>query len=279
MIRDPDSRDECEYPLSGYEFDPTQVEHVEGLDRRSHTLGSTAKVRQLTAELAEAQETIRNLTATERTLTCVYCGKAYPPGTPAHGSSVLTEHIKACTKHPLRQAERKLDRQYALLAWVYDALVQGEGEEPSALFKALHHEFRGEPWVEGAGPVVPQLVEGYRYSPAETLALKFTWLYVTENSLMGTFEQECARIHLPRTAGIAMSLNRSDDPKYPKPEIDPAVSVTVPTWGVLFHECLEVLAHTEYLVRVRHSSMNGIREGVLATIERLRVGDDPREPW
>ena len=39
------------------------------------------------------------------TLTCVYCGMAYPEGTPSHGAQVLTDHIKVCPKPPLRQAE------------------------------------------------------------------------------------------------------------------------------------------------------------------------------
>lgn len=41
----------------------------------------------------------------ERILTCVYCGHEYPQDTPAHGSQVLTEHIKVCEAHPLRKAE------------------------------------------------------------------------------------------------------------------------------------------------------------------------------
>jgi hypothetical protein len=40
-----------------------------------------------------------------RVLTCVYCGHEYPQDTPAWGTNVLTEHIKVCEKHPLRQAE------------------------------------------------------------------------------------------------------------------------------------------------------------------------------
>jgi hypothetical protein len=40
-----------------------------------------------------------------RVLTCVYCGHEYPQDTPASGSDVLTEHIKVCEKHPMRQAE------------------------------------------------------------------------------------------------------------------------------------------------------------------------------
>lgn len=40
-----------------------------------------------------------------RVLTCVYCGHEYPQDTPAHGSQVLTDHIKVCEKHPMRKAE------------------------------------------------------------------------------------------------------------------------------------------------------------------------------
>ena len=43
-------------------------------------------------------------------LTCVYCGKAYPPGTPTHGSQVLTDHIKICEKHPLYQANQNIKK-------------------------------------------------------------------------------------------------------------------------------------------------------------------------
>ncbi|MEV8518651.1 hypothetical protein ABZR86_02525 [Dyella marensis] len=45
-----------------------------------------------------------------RVLTCVYCGKEYPQGTPAAGNAVLTDHIKVCEKHPLRKAEAKIAR-------------------------------------------------------------------------------------------------------------------------------------------------------------------------
>jgi len=42
------------------------------------------------------------------TLTCVYCGMAYPEGTPPHGSKVLTDHIKVCEKHPMRKLRKAL---------------------------------------------------------------------------------------------------------------------------------------------------------------------------
>jgi hypothetical protein len=42
------------------------------------------------------------------TLTCVYCGKAYPEGTPPHGSKVLTDHIKTCERHPMYRLRKAL---------------------------------------------------------------------------------------------------------------------------------------------------------------------------
>lgn len=43
-------------------------------------------------------------------LTCVYCGHEYPEGTPPHGSKVLTDHIKVCDKHPMRELELENER-------------------------------------------------------------------------------------------------------------------------------------------------------------------------
>lgn len=53
---------------------------------------------------------VERLQRTEQTLTCVYCGKEYPPGSPSHGASVLTEHIKVCEKHPMRALETEITR-------------------------------------------------------------------------------------------------------------------------------------------------------------------------
>jgi hypothetical protein len=57
------------------------------------------------------------------TLTCVYCGQAYPAGTPASGSDIktLTDHIKICPKHPMREAEAKIKRLRDTLMILVDA--------------------------------------------------------------------------------------------------------------------------------------------------------------
>ncbi|OGV45174.1 MAG: hypothetical protein A2017_06445 [Lentisphaerae bacterium GWF2_44_16] len=48
------------------------------------------------------------MASNKRVLTCVYCGVEYPQDTPSHGAEILTEHIKVCEKHPMREAEAKI---------------------------------------------------------------------------------------------------------------------------------------------------------------------------
>jgi hypothetical protein len=38
-----------------------------------------------------------------QTLTCVYCGHEYPPGTPSSNHEALTQHIAVCDKHPMKE--------------------------------------------------------------------------------------------------------------------------------------------------------------------------------
>jgi hypothetical protein len=42
-------------------------------------------------------------------LTCVFCGHAYPPGSPTHGADELTAHVKICKKHPMARYRRALE--------------------------------------------------------------------------------------------------------------------------------------------------------------------------
>lgn len=75
-----------------------------------------AETEKLKAERDEAREWCRRLQRDSQTLTCVYYGKEYPPGSPAHGSEVLTQHIRACEKHPMRAAEAETQRLRVALA-------------------------------------------------------------------------------------------------------------------------------------------------------------------
>lgn len=61
-------------------------------------------------------------------LTCVYCGMAYPEGTSPYGSQILTDHIKICEKHPLREAEAKILKLRSALAGIIGASTKDELE-------------------------------------------------------------------------------------------------------------------------------------------------------
>jgi hypothetical protein len=88
---------------------------------------------QLLRERDEAREWVEKLRKTTQTLTCVYCGKEYPPGSPTHGAQVLTDHIKVCEKHPLRKCEEDRDKlRHALCS-----LVGGEDIEELKRMEAI----------------------------------------------------------------------------------------------------------------------------------------------
>jgi len=69
-----------------------------------------AEVSRLKGERDEARDWVRRMHRETQVITCVYCGKAYPPGTPTSGAEALTEHIKTCPKHPLAAALAEVSR-------------------------------------------------------------------------------------------------------------------------------------------------------------------------
>ncbi len=75
------------------------------------------------------------------TLTCVYCGMAYPEGTPPHGNQILTDHIKICAKHPLRQAEARIVK-------LRNVLVGLVGAETKEELQAMELSLRSLPGPE-----------------------------------------------------------------------------------------------------------------------------------
>lgn len=73
-----------------------------------------------------------------RVLTCVYCGMAYPQDTPTWGSQVLTDHIKVCEKHPLRQAEQKIEKLRKALIGFVGASARDELEQMEVAIRLVH---------------------------------------------------------------------------------------------------------------------------------------------
>lgn len=86
------------------------------------TAGITSQQTYAGSPFSEACGRISNM---QNTLTCVYCGTAYPEGTPPHGSQILTDHIKVCEKHPLRAAEITITKLRTIIV----GLVGVDGKE------------------------------------------------------------------------------------------------------------------------------------------------------
>ena len=70
-------------------------------------------------------------------LTCVYCGMAYPEGTPPHGSQVLTDHVKVCEKHPLRKAEADIAKLRRALVGLIGAETPDELRQMEAAMRLM----------------------------------------------------------------------------------------------------------------------------------------------
>lgn len=79
-------------------------------------VAANKRIEALEYERDEAREWVRKMVRETQTLTCVYCGHAYPPGTPTHGSEVLTAHIEQCERHPARRLVLERDAARAELA-------------------------------------------------------------------------------------------------------------------------------------------------------------------
>lgn len=83
-----------------------------------------------------------------RVLTCVYCGHAYPPGTPAHSTELLTQHVMTCERHPLSSVIRERDEAkrdlnvilglFAVMDWSCDC-----GADATCFGGYDHHEDPG----------------------------------------------------------------------------------------------------------------------------------------
>jgi len=100
--------------------EPMTLRSFETLTYRDFSNG--AVLDEIAEALAERERLLKERKAIQSqscVLTCVYCGQAYPPGTPASNHDALTEHIKQCPRHPLAAAlreNRELRRECDLLA-------------------------------------------------------------------------------------------------------------------------------------------------------------------
>lgn len=74
----------------------------------------------------------------DNVVTCVYCGHQYPDGTPAAKHELLTAHIKICEKHPMREAELKIERLKTALAGLIGASTKKELDAMEVAIRSIH---------------------------------------------------------------------------------------------------------------------------------------------
>lgn len=70
-------------------------------------------------------------------ITCVYCGHEYPNGTPTAKHQLLTEHIKVCNKHPMRGAEKKINKLRTALIGLIGAESPEELDSMEATLRSM----------------------------------------------------------------------------------------------------------------------------------------------
>jgi hypothetical protein len=92
---------------------------------------------ELERKLSDREEWIARLLRSTHTLTCVYCGHEYPPGTPASGAPALTEHVKECKAHPMYRVQQRLNQAEKLLAAVSQLRDHGFLAKDAQLSKEL----------------------------------------------------------------------------------------------------------------------------------------------
>lgn len=104
----------------------------------ANTCWSAETVCEMNQALIEAMEQLDTLSYTDTTvvITCVYCGHQFPGGTPAAKHKLLTDHIKICQKHPMREAEAKIQLLRGALIGVVGSDHPKEWDSMEALLQA-----------------------------------------------------------------------------------------------------------------------------------------------
>lgn len=94
-----------------------------------------AEIATLTRQLAEAREfgeKAAKLYNDTLVLRCAFCGEAYEDGTPPSRHERLTDHVKVCPAHPMRDVERQLAEAKAQRD-EFDRLASVERERANGL--------------------------------------------------------------------------------------------------------------------------------------------------
>jgi hypothetical protein len=127
-----DEPDEAQFVVSWGEMDGAECESLEAAQAYCQEQIDT-----LVRSWAVVDGTEPASAAADRILTCVYCGHQYPQGTPAAGDQVLTDHIRACVKHPMRTAEATITALRKALEGVIGESDPAKLREMEGVIRAL----------------------------------------------------------------------------------------------------------------------------------------------
>jgi len=80
-------------------------------------------------DLEQAKERINELEEQiKRDTFCAYCGIKFPDYTPKYERKILTDHIKICSKHPMRELEEVNEELVEALRIIILYIVHGPVE-------------------------------------------------------------------------------------------------------------------------------------------------------
>jgi len=85
-------------------------------DMAGQVVDLQAENARLRAEIERLQRERMAIQASERALTCVYCGHVYPPGTPTTNHQLLRDHVAVCPQHPAAEYRREVERLKDMLS-------------------------------------------------------------------------------------------------------------------------------------------------------------------
>ncbi|MCE5265702.1 MAG: hypothetical protein LLG97_19510 [Deltaproteobacteria bacterium] len=100
--------------------------------------GWTSRIKELEAEVEQLRSERLAIQNDSRVVTCVFCGRAYPPGTPPSNHAALVAHVEECPKHPMRKYKLRAEAAEGYLAVCRDVLtLTGNSEEELSRMKEL----------------------------------------------------------------------------------------------------------------------------------------------
>lgn len=100
--------------------------------------GWSARIKEPEAEVERLNNERIEIQNNCRTVTCVFCGHVYPPGTPSSNHAALFAHVEECPKHPMRKYKLRAEAADAyLLACRKTLTLLANSDEELSIMKGV----------------------------------------------------------------------------------------------------------------------------------------------